>query len=170
MPRLFALDHNFPKPIVDVLAKFQTDAELVPISDIDKRMTELDDWEVLLALHRHARDFDGLITQDGRMLNLERELSVLVQTKLTLVIAMKSGDSPVKATGLLFAYLAGICNRTDPGTPQVWQLNAAERAATPTWEHLMRLADKRHSNVQEIYGRARLTQAELARDPLAEDG
>lgn len=168
MPRLFALDHNFPKPIVEVLGKFQTDAELVRISDIDNRLTELDDWEVLLALHRHERDFDGLITQDGSMLNLERELSVLVQTKLTLVVAMKSGDSPVKATGLLFAYLAGICNRTDPGKPQVWQLNAAERAGTPAWDHLMRLADKRHVHTQELYDLARLTKAELSRDPLAD--
>lgn len=29
MPRLFALDHNFPKPIVDALGKFQLDAELI---------------------------------------------------------------------------------------------------------------------------------------------
>lgn len=169
MPRLFALDHNFPKPIVDALGKFQTDAELVPISKIDDRMPGLDDWEVLLALHQHERNFDGLITQDGRMLNLERELSVLVQTKLTLVIAMKSGDSPVKATGLLFAYLAGICNRTDQSKPQVWRLNAAERSGDPAWDHLMRLADKRQVNAQELYDRARLTTAELAHDPLADE-
>ena len=169
MPRLFALDHNFPKPIVDVLGKFQTDAELVRISDIDARMPDLDDWEVLLALHQHERDFDGLITQDGSMLILERELSVLVQTKLTLVVALKSGDSPVKATGLLFAYLAGICNRTDPSTPQVWRLNAAERSGDPTWDYLTRLASKRNSSAQEIYTRSRLTKAELARNPLGDE-
>lgn len=167
MPRLFALDHNFPKPIVEALGKFQTDAELVRISEIDDRLPHLDDWEVLLALHRHERDFDGLITQDSSMLNLERELSVLIQTKLTLVVAMKSGDSPVKATGLLFAYLAGICKRTDPTKPQVWQLNAAERAATPAWDHLKKLADKRQTSAQGVYDDARLSKAELLRDPLS---
>ena len=49
MPRLFALDHNFPQPIVDVLAEFQVDAELVRIDQVHPGMPDLDDWEVLLA-------------------------------------------------------------------------------------------------------------------------
>jgi hypothetical protein len=36
------------------------------------------------------------------MLNQGRELAALIQTKLTLVVAMASGDNPVKASGLLF--------------------------------------------------------------------
>lgn len=167
MRRLFALDHNFPKPIVDALAQFQPDAELVRISEIDPRMADLDDWRVLLALHHHERHFDGLITQDSSMLNLPKELSVLIQTRLTLVVAMESGDSPVKATGLLFAYLPGICQRTDPSEPQVWRLRAANRDADPAWEHLWRLADKRDQNPQAVFGESRLSDAELATDPLA---
>ena len=54
MPRLFALDRNFPQPIVDVLSDFQIDATLVSLDQIDKRMSTLDDWELLLALHHHA--------------------------------------------------------------------------------------------------------------------
>ena len=50
MPRLFALDHNFPQPIVDALAEFQVDAELVRVDAIDPRMADLDDWELLLAV------------------------------------------------------------------------------------------------------------------------
>lgn len=50
MPRLFALDRNFPQPIVDVLSDFQIDATLVSLDRIDKRMSTLDDWELLLAL------------------------------------------------------------------------------------------------------------------------
>jgi hypothetical protein len=46
------------------------------ISDIDAGMADLPDRQVLLALHRHDREFDGLITQDSRMLNLEKELPV----------------------------------------------------------------------------------------------
>ncbi len=167
MPRLFALDHNFPKPIVDALGQFQLDAELIRISDIDPRMADLDDWEVLLALHHHKRDFDGLITQDSSMLNLPRELSVLVQTGLTLIVAMESGDSPVKATGLLFAYLPGICQRTDPKEPQVWRLRAANRDADPAWDHLQRLAAKRNENPQSVFGESRLSTAELVVDPLS---
>lgn len=51
MARLFALDQNFPQPIVKVLQDFQTDEELVPLGAIDPRMAELDDWQLLLAMH-----------------------------------------------------------------------------------------------------------------------
>lgn len=50
MPRLFALDHNFASPIVDVLADSQGDAELVRIDEIDPRPADVDDWELLLSL------------------------------------------------------------------------------------------------------------------------
>ena len=95
MRRLFALDHNFPDPIVAALADFQADAELVRIDQIDERLPELDDWELLLALHHHARPWDGLITTDSGMLNQPLELATLVQTKLTLVVAMEAGHNPV---------------------------------------------------------------------------
>jgi hypothetical protein len=68
MPRLFALDKNFPQPIVSVLADFQTDATLVPLDHINPRMSTLDDWELLLALHHHTEPWDGLITTDTSML------------------------------------------------------------------------------------------------------
>jgi hypothetical protein len=112
MPRLFALDRNFPQPIVGVLSDFQTDATLVPLDRIDTRMSTLDDWELLLALHHHADPWDGLITTDSSMLAQGSELATLIQTRLTLVVAVASGHNPVKASGLLFAYLAGICRRT----------------------------------------------------------
>jgi hypothetical protein len=118
VPRLFALDHNFPDPIVAVLAEYQSDATLVRIDQIDPRMPDLDDWQLLLALHRHAVPGDGLITTDSSILNQGPELATLIQTKLTLVVAMASGHDPVKASGLLFAYLSGICTRTSPDAPQ----------------------------------------------------
>lgn len=116
MPRLFALDHNFPDPIVAALRTFQADAELVRIDQIDPRMAELDDWELLLALHHHGRPWDGLITTDSSMLSQARELAALLQTKLTLVVAAESGHNPVRASGLLFAHLELICQRTTPGS------------------------------------------------------
>jgi hypothetical protein len=110
MSRLFALDKNFPQPIVSVLsADFQADATLVPLDWIDSRMSPLDDWELLLALHHHAHPWDGLITTDTSMLARGPELATLIQTKLTLVVAVAAGHNPVKASGLLFAYLVGIC-------------------------------------------------------------
>jgi len=134
VPRLFALDHNFPDPIVSVLTEFQADAELVRVDQIHERMSDLDDWELLLALHHHARPWDGLITTDSSMLNQGPELAALVQTRLTLVVAMEAGHNPVKASGLLFAYLGGICQRTQPDKPQVWTLAAVNRPHREPWD------------------------------------
>lgn len=164
--RLFALDHNFPQPIVAVLSEYMVEAELVPIDAIDRRMSELDDWQVLLALHQHNRPFDGLITTDSSMVQLPRELATLMQTKLTLVIAEESGHDPLKATGLVLAHLPGICKRTRSDTAQAWILRAAQRAHTSPWELLERVATHQNRGVRELFAEASLSAAELLADPL----
>src|ERR687898_230354 len=97
-PRLFALNQGFPQPIVAVLAEYMTEAELVAFADIDPRLADLDDYEILLALHHHHRSWDGLITTDSGMIWLARELAVLLQTKLTLFVADETGHDPLRAT------------------------------------------------------------------------
>ncbi len=166
MPRLFALDKNFPQPIVGVLSDFQADARLVPLDHIDPRMSTLDDWELLLALHHHAEPWDGLITTDSSMLAQGRELATLIQTKLTLVVAVASGHNPVKASGLLFAYLAGICQRTSLERAQVWRLNAANRAHEDPWEFLKRFATHNDRSTDSAWAQFKLSAADLGRDPL----
>jgi len=170
MPRLFALDHNFPQPIVNVLAEFQEAAELVRIDAVHPKMPELDDWEVLLALRQHARPWDGLITTDSSILKQPLELSVLIQTKLTLVVATEAGHDPVKATGLIFAYLGSVCKRTDRSRAQVWKLSAANRPHIEPWDELTRVASHQHRDVNELFGEHRLSIDDLDRDPLAETG
>jgi hypothetical protein len=167
MPRLFALDHNFPDPIVAVLSDYQADANLVRVDEIDGRMPDLDDWELLLALHHHTEPWDGLITTDSSILNQGPELATLIQTKLTLVVALESGHNPVKASGLLFAYLGGICNRTRTDEPQVWTLNAISRPHREPWEFLKRFAEHNNRATNDVWAEFKLSEAELARDPLA---
>jgi hypothetical protein len=167
MARLFALDHNFPQPIVSVLAEFQADAELVRVDAIDSRMPDLDDWQLLLALHAHDEPFDGLITTDSSMLAQGPELATLIQTKLTLVVAMEAGHNPVKASGLLFAYLAGICKRTTPDKPQVWRLNAANRRHEEPWDFLTRFAEHNNRKTEDVWQEFRLSDDVLVSDPLA---
>ena len=168
MPRLFALDHNFPDPIVEVLTEFQADAELVRVDQIDARMPELDDWELLLALHHHAQPWDGLITTDSSMLSQGPELAALIQTKLTLVVAIASGHNPVKASGLLFAYLGGICKKTDAGRPQAWTLNAVSSPHREPWDFLERFAAHNNRTTDDVWAEFKLSHEALARDPLAE--
>jgi hypothetical protein len=166
MPRLFALDRNFPQPIVDILSDFQADAKLVSLDRIDKRMSTLDDWELLLALHHHADPRDGLITTDSSMLAQGPELATLIQTKLTLVVAVASGHNPVKASGLLFAYLAGICQRTRSDRAQVWRLNAANRPPEEPWDFLKRFAEHNGRLPDDVWVEFKLSATNLTRDPL----
>lgn len=169
MPRLFALDHNFPQPIVQVLSSFQADAELVRVDQIDSRMADLDDWELLLALHHHAEAWDGLITTDSSMLKQGPELAALIQTKLTLVVAMESGHNPVKASGLLFAYLEGICQRTTPDKPQAWTPRAVNRAHNEPWDYIEQFAKHNNRSTDDVWKEFQLSSTQLARDPLADD-
>lgn len=168
MPRLFALDQNFPEPIVEALEKYLEDeVELVPVRHIDPRMSTLEDWEILLALHNDARPWDGLISTDRKMLRFPKELAILCQTGLTLVVAIASGHDPIKATGLVLAHIAGICKRTRPGHGQVWRLATAERNADDPWDYVKRVARTQGESAQGMYQRERLTKSQLSHNPLA---
>lgn len=136
------------------------------ISDIHPGMSDLDDWEVLLALHHHERPWDGLITTDTSILNQPLELAVLIQTKLTLVAVREAGHNPVKATGLLFAYLAGICRRVREDQPQVWTPAAAERPHREPWDVLKRVAEHRHEDARALFDAHRLSVDQLEQNPL----
>lgn len=167
MPRLFALDQNFPTPIVDVVDEYMVEAELVPISRINEQMATLEDWEVLLALANHDRPWDGLITNDSDMLALPKEMSVLCQTKLTLVVAEAAGHDPLKSTGLLLAHLPHICTQTTPTKAQMWRLRTTPRPATDPWEMVAGIAERQGVTPAALYQGAKLDVTGLARDPLA---
>lgn len=167
MAGLFALDQNFPQPLVLAVAPFMPEVELVPIRNIDTRLADMDDWEVLLSLHHHPRQWDGLVTTDSSMLNQARELAVVRQTNATLVIAHDAGNDPIKATGLLLAHLDYIAAHTALTEPQIWRLTANNRPGRDPWELLERVAQHQHRDVDELWNDARLTNAELRVDPLA---
>lgn len=166
--RLFALDQGFPLPIVRVLTEYMTEAELVPFAEIDPQLADLDDWEVLLSLHHHKRPWDGLITTDD-MIWLPRELAVLMQTNLTLVVAEEAGHDPLKATGLVFAHLPGICKRTRPEVAQLWVLRAVARPHTNPWTQFKRVADHQSTDANNLFRDAKLSPNELAPGPSRQE-
>jgi hypothetical protein len=166
LPRLFALDQNFPQPIVESLREFMTEAELVAVGDIDARLTDIDDWELLLALHHDDREWDGLITTDSGMLSMPRELSVLMQTKLTLVVADAAGHDPLKATGLVLAYLPWVAAHTETGRAQVWVLRAANKPHTDPWDWMSKVAERRDTTTNALYADEKLSDEELQENPL----
>jgi hypothetical protein len=166
MPRLFALDQNFPEPIVDGLAEWLADdAELVPIRRIDARLPTADDWQVLHALHSGDRPWDGLITTDANMLGLPKELALICQTKLTLLVTVAAGHDPLKATGLLLTHLSAVCEATRRDRAQIWTLRTARKPPEDPWEHLGRVAARQRVSADALYKSERLTKRDLAAGP-----
>jgi len=168
-PRLFALDQGFPQPIVKSLHEYlESEASLVPLSEIDPRLSsDMDDWEIFLALHHHGKPWDGLISTDSGMLNLPRELAALMQTKLTLVVCRAAGHDPVRATGLLLTNLSTICDQTRSDRAQLWSLGGGrKRPPEDPWDHFSRAAAKRNMTVGELRSEEWISVEDLARDPL----
>ena len=161
----FALDHNFPQPLVAKLGPYFPEADLVPIEQIDPGFATLDDWDVLLALHLLGGPA-GLVTCDASMLDLPRAVAVLVQTKQALVVTEGVGHDPFRATGLLLTHLSSVCKRLKPGSGQVWRLSASEKRPDDPWKELTRLAGREKLSPPELYERERLSAVELLTNPL----
>lgn len=163
----FALDEDFPDTIISALGLGVPEAELVPIRRIDPRLRQMDDWKLLLSLHQLG-DWDGLISTDSRMLNLPRELAVIHQTMLTLVIVEKAGHDPIRAAGLLLVHLSTISRKTDQSLGQIWRLSAQNKNHDDPWKELTRIADHRNMSVKTLFHDHKLSKQELGRNPLNE--
>ncbi len=160
-----ALDQNFPAPIVRALQGYIPGVELTPVGDIDARLPLADDWQLLLALSQ--KGYDGLVTQDAKMLNLAKELLVIEQTKLKVIAIEATGHQPVAATGILLAHLDRLRAQADPKRAQVWRLRVKLGQPETPSDFLNRVAA--HSNVSPAHLRRdhAPSAAEMAGDPLA---
>lgn len=161
MTRLFALDHNFPQPILSALVHALPQVELVPVHDIDPGFADLDDWELLRELYRHDPPWDGMITNDDAMLSLPKEMTVLDQTGLTLVVAKGEGHNPIRAVGTLMCHLSHICHHTTPGIAQIWKLRVAQKNAEPVRDYLETIASKSKTTVNKLVADHRLPASDF---------
>lgn len=164
---LFALDHNYPAPIIDPARAYLADVELVYLEEIDPRLPDFDDdWRVLLALHHHGRAWDGMITNDASMLDQDTELAVLAYTQLTLVAPVAVGHDPVRSTGLVLSHIENIANRTTPARPQVWKLAGRTPQGQHPHLHLEKLARRAGIDPVELRKQAEPARTILEADPL----
>ena len=159
MPR-FAVDHNFPEPLLEAAKPFlarwfgvemikQISAELI---------REKDDWEVMLALHQ--LQWDGLIGLDAKILSLPKEMAVVEQTKFTLVAIESAGDDPLRAIGQFLVHARRIAKEFDAERPQIFRIGRprAFEVMSP-WDCFKRIGQGR--DPKEIFRGNRLTDEEL---------
>jgi hypothetical protein len=164
--RLFALDHNFPEPVLAAFGDVLPMVELVPVRTVDPAWAKLDDWELLLALHRHARQWDGLITNDDAMLSLAKEMTILSQTRLSLVVAKGEGHNPIRAVGALLCHLPHICHHTTPEHAQIWTLRVSQKSHEEVEAYLDKIAQKGSTTVAKIVAENRVPNSQLRKaDP-----
>lgn len=125
------------------------EADLEFIGDIDPRLCKIDDWQLILSIHRIGR-FAGLITNDAGILALPRELCVLHQTRLSLVVPDAAGHDPLRAIGLLLTHLPNVVRRLSPERPQIFHLRASTSPARAPWDHLHGIARHQKMNVKDL--------------------
>src|SRR4029077_20302459 len=164
---LFALDHNYPAPIIEAARPYLAGIELVYLEKIDPRLPEFeDDWRGLLALHHNERPWDGVISNDASILNQDTELAVLAYTQLTLVAPVAVGHDPVRSTGLVLAHIAKISNRTTAARPQVWKLAGRTPQGQHPYAHLEMLASRAGIDPIELRRQAEPERGILETNPL----
>jgi hypothetical protein len=160
-----ALDENFPEPLLEDLRPWlPQDIEVVHINRIDPRLRgpEMGDRRLLIALHQLG--FDGLITNNWRMLNIPWETAAVVATRAVLIAMQEMGDDPIRATGALLLELPGLSNRLSAGV-NVFLLHYARRPARDGWVFLQQAADREGLSVNTLYDEVRVSPKELS-DPV----
>ena len=163
----FALDEAFPDTIFKTLEVGVREATLVPLRQIDARLLHIDDWKLLLSLY-HLPGWDGLISTDSNILNLPRELAVIHQTRLTVVIVERAGHDPIRAAGLLLVHLPHICRKTVKTVGQIWRLSAQTKNHDDPMGELRKIASHRDVSTKQLFHASKLSKAELQRNPLDE--
>lgn len=158
-PHRLALDQNFPTPILTALADFIVDIELVPLRKIDPRLPSLDDRALVVALHQLS--FQGLVTNNYKMLKNPKELAAIIATKLTVFAIEGVGDDPIRATGALLLDLPGALKRMDSRKAQVFWMRPHNPMPEDPMELFQRAADHQHRVADELFTELAVSKEEL---------
>jgi hypothetical protein len=99
------------------------------------------------------------------MLSLPKEMTVLSQTGLTLVVAKGEGHNPIRAVGALLCHLPHICHHTKPGLAQLWNLKVSQKNYDEVSEYLDKIAAKNKTTVASLVAANRVSPVDLSKRP-----
>ena len=153
------LDHNFPEPILDQMAPWMGDLQLVPLRRIDERLTRFDDRELLIALKQLG--FSGLVTLNYKMLRNPKELAAVLKTKLTIFAVEGVGHDPIRATGALLLDLQPAVDAMRSGRTGVFWLRPRAPQPQDPWELFERAAGNHGRDAEALYDDVKVSDAEL---------
>jgi hypothetical protein len=82
--------------------------------------------------------------------SLAKEMAVLEQTKLTLVIAKGEGHNPIRAVGVLLCHMNHICRMTTANRAQIWKLRVTQKNHESPREYLEKIATAAQDHGQSV--------------------
>lgn len=155
-----ALDQNFPTPLINAVREYlPDDMTLTHLSMIDSRLSTLSDRSLFIALSQLG--YDGLVTNNYKMLDVPEEVAAIVATKAVVVAVAKLGHDPLRAVGALLVELPGLTQRLKAGVSNVFWLHYARRQPVDAWEYLSSAADRLGRSPDALWAEVRLTDEEL---------
>jgi len=165
MPPRFAVDHNFPKPLLDAIRGYLPFG-VEMIKDISPLLVEnVEDWQVLLALSQ--REYHGFISLDFEAIVLPKEMAVVHQTHLTVVAIEAAGNNPLRAAGQLLIHATHIEKAYRADAAQVFKISPPRlRPPERAWDCLGTISARQEKSVAQVFREYRLTDDELYRDVL----
>lgn len=156
-----ALDQNFPTPLINAVRAFlPADLELRSLREIDPRLSDVDDRALFIALYQLS--WDGLITNNYKMLDVPTEIAAIVKTKLIVIAIEGLGHDPLRAVGALLLELPGLAERLRPRTANVLRLAYRRRPPAAAWTYLQRAAERLDMDADQLWRQVRVTDTELA--------
>jgi hypothetical protein len=158
-----ALDQNYPQKIVRALVSSDAmpeEIELAALRDIDPRLTDTNDRKMIIRLYQLG--WQGLATNNYKILRQPRELAALIATKLTFICIQGMGDNSVRATGALLLELPGLPQRLKPRVSNVFYVSHSRKQPTDARSYMQQIARRQSIDVTELTNATRVTAAELA--------
>jgi hypothetical protein len=156
-PLRFALDQNFP-PLLEGAIELLPEFEIKPIRNIDRRMPDLGDRELVIALHQLG--WNGLITNNYKMLFQPTEVAAILRTRIVVFAVRGVGDDPVRATGAVMLDLPGAIKRIDR-EHRVFYVRPRNPTPGKAWDFFCESAKRRRQDPEELYRRVKVTEEEL---------
>jgi hypothetical protein len=155
-----ALDQNFPLTVLNRVAEFlPASLQLTSLQQIDPRLATLDDRPLMITLKQLG--WDGLITNNYKMLYEPHEVAAIVETKLVFVAVEGLGHDPLRAAGAVLLELPGLDRRLLAGQASVFLLRYDRRNARPAWDYLKIAAAKHGQDPATLWRRHKPTRSEL---------
>jgi hypothetical protein len=155
-----ALDQNFPTPLIHAVAAYlPPDLELSSLHEIDLRLTRLDDRALFLTLHHLG--WNGLVTNNYRMLDEPWELAAIIRTQAVVVAVEGLGHDPLRAVGALLLDLPGLANRIRPHRSNVFLLSYRRRPPRNAREYLKAIAERQGRTDSDLWEEVLVTADEF---------